>query len=307
MLSIYGDRHANLFARAGPAPLWYKGPVSTISLQSAPSAISEWLALARQVIDEELSRRLALPDLPPGDPVYRLAEAMRYAVLGEGKRLRPALVLAACQACGGNDAQALPAAAAVEILHAYTLVHDDLPAMDDDDERRGRPTVHVKYDHATAILAGDALLTQSFACLAELANGAAAAVAVLAQRAGRDELLGGQMLDLMWQDARHTPTVDELERLHRGKTGALFAAACQLGAIAAGRDTETARCLARYGMQVGVAFQHADDLDDGDFPEAAQEASLRRVQLATAAQGELEALGQSADLLRSFAQWIGHA
>lgn len=297
----------NPFGRAGPAPLWYKGAVSTISLQSAPKAISDWLGQARLLIDEELSRRLALPDLPAGDPVYRLAEAMRYAVLGEGKRLRPALVLAACQACGGDDAQALPAAAALEILHAYTLVHDDLPAMDDDDERRGRATVHIKYDQATAILAGDALLTRSFACLAELTHGAAAAVAVLAQRAGRDELLGGQMLDLMWQNARHQPSVDELERLHRGKTGALFAAACQLGAIAAGRDEETTGRLARYGMHVGVAFQHADDLDDGDFPEAADEASRRRVQLAAAAQSEIAALGPSAELLRDFAQWVGHA
>lgn len=281
--------------------------MSTISLQSAPAVISEWLGEARSLIDSELSDRLRVPNLAVDDPVYRLADAMRYAVLGDGKRLRPALVLAAAHACGGTTKQALPAAAAIEILHAYTLVHDDLPAMDDDDERRGRPTVHLKYDYATAILAGDALLTQAFACCAELGTGAAQAVAVLAKRAGRDELLGGQMLDLMWQAAKHEPDLDELERLHRGKTGALFAAACELGAIAVGQAPEICARLARYGMQVGVAFQHADDLDDGDFPEAADAARKRRVQLADAARDELSALGEEAELLRSFAQWIGHA
>ncbi len=291
----------------GPRLFGTRGSVSTISLQSAPTAIAQWLGEARAVIDQELSLRLALPELPTHDPVYRLAEAMRYAVLGDGKRLRPALVLAACEACGGTRQQALPAAAAIEILHAYTLVHDDLPAMDDDDERRGRPTVHVKFDEATAILVGDALLTQSFACLAELEHGAALAVAVLAQRGGRDELLGGQMLDLGWQRAEHRPNFAEVERLHRGKTGALFAASCQLGGIAAGADIMSIERLSRYGMQIGVAFQHADDLDDGDFPEAAAEAAKRRIELANSAQENLAPLGPGAELLCSFAKWIGNA
>ena len=237
---------------------------------------------------------------------------MRYAVLGQGKRLRPALVVAACEACGGSRDLALPAAAAIEILHAYTLVHDDLPAMDDDDERRGRPTVHVKYDQATAILAGDGLLTLAFGTLAKLQHGGAEAVLLLAQLSGRDHLLGGQMLDLQWQKASHTPSLDELERLHRGKTGALFSAACELGAIAAGASSELRTALASYGLDLGVAFQHADDFDDGDFPDQANIARQRRAALATRAEKSLEGLDvsdsrSSMALLRTFVQWIGSA
>jgi geranylgeranyl pyrophosphate synthase len=287
--------------------LWYKEPVSTINPKTAPGSIREWLASARQEVDEELGRVLQLPDLPENDPVYRLGEAMAYAVLGAGKRLRPALTLAACEACGGTRKQALPAAAAIEILHAYTLVHDDLPAMDDDEERRGRPTVHIKYDEATAILVGDALLTLAFGSLARLSQGAGEAVALLARRSGRDELLGGQMLDLAWQAAEHTPSLAELERLHAGKTGALFSAACELGAIAAGASSETRVKMAGYGLDVGVAFQHADDLDDGDFAEQAAQASKRRLELTGRAARELEALGSKGSLLRDFATWIGSA
>lgn len=287
--------------------IWYKRPVSTIDPSKAPAAIREWLVEARQVVDKELGKVLQLPDLPENDPVYRLGDAMRYAVLGPGKRLRPALALAACEACGARPEIALPAAAAIEILHAYTLVHDDLPAMDDDDERRGRPTVHIKYDEATAILVGDGLLTLAFATLATLPQKAADAVALLAARAGRDELLGGQVLDLHWQATEHIPTLAELERLHAGKTGALFSAACELGAIAAGASADTRAAMARYGLDVGVAFQHADDLDDGDFAEQAEMASKRRTELATRATRELDALGDSASLLRSFATWIGSA
>lgn len=281
--------------------------MSTIDPRTAPTSTREWLASARQVVDQELDRVLQLPDLPESDPVYRLGEAMRYAVLGAGKRLRPSLALAACEACGGTGEDALPAAAAIEILHAYTLVHDDLPAMDDDDERRGRPTVHIKYDEATAILVGDGLLTLAFGTLASLSRGAGEAVALLAQRSGRDELLGGQMLDLAWQNAEHTPTLAELERLHAGKTGALFSAACELGAIAAGASAETRKAMAGYGLDVGVAFQHADDLDDGDFAEQADQAGKRRHELASRAAQELEALGEPGATLRDFATWIGSA
>jgi geranylgeranyl pyrophosphate synthase len=281
--------------------------VSTIDPKTAPASIREWLVSARQEVDEELRRVLQLPDLPASDPVYRLGEAMRYAVLGNGKRLRPALALASCEACGATRERALPAAAAIEILHAYTLVHDDLPAMDDDDERRGRPTVHIQYDEATAILVGDGLLTLAFGTLATLSRGAAEAVALLAARSGRDELLGGQMLDLAWQAAAHTPDLAELERLHAAKTGALFSAACELGAIAAGASAETRAKMARYGLDVGIAFQHADDLDDGDFAEQAARAGKRRLELSTRAAQELEALGEPGSLLREFATWIGRA
>lgn len=276
-----------------------------IDPKAAPATISTWLGETRIVIDKELEARLPLPDLAPEDPIYVLATAMRYAVLGSGKRLRPALVIAACQACGGSIAQALPAAAAIEILHAYTLVHDDLPAMDDDDERRGRPTVHIQFDEATAILVGDALLTLSLSCAAEL-DDAQAAVTRLAERAGWRELLGGQMLDLGWQQTNKTPDLEGVERLHRGKTGALFAAACELGAIAANAAPKTRQAMADYGMAVGVAFQHADDLDDGDFPEQAALARSRRIELAQQASEHIRGLGE-AGLLQDFAQWIGRA
>ncbi len=287
--------------------LWYKRRVSTIDPTTAPDSIREWLAGAQKTVDAELDSLLRLPDLPGNDPVFTLAEAMRYAVLGPGKRLRPALVLASCEACGAPAETALPAAAAIEMLHAYTLVHDDLPAMDDDAQRRGRATVHIEYGEATAILVGDALLTLSFKTLASLKQGSAEAVGVLASRAGHDELLAGQMLDLRWQASDHSPSLSDLERLHAAKTGALFSAACELGAIAAGASPQSRGDMASYGLDVGIAFQHADDLDDGDFAEQSDNAGKRRLELAARAEQKLQGLGDSAACLRSFAQWIGSA
>src|SRR5262249_6533901 len=146
----------------------------------------------------------------------------------------------------------------VELLHAYTLVHDDLPAMDNDTMRRGRPTVHVAFGHAEAILVGDALLTAAFGALAPLGGDA---VAVLAERAGVGWLLGGQARGV---GGVAPATVAELERVHAGKTGALFAAAAELGAIAADAGADARARLAAFGMALGIAFQHADDLADGD-------------------------------------------
>ncbi|HVK89277.1 MAG TPA: polyprenyl synthetase family protein, partial [Kofleriaceae bacterium] len=154
--------------------------MATLAPSSAPPELLAYLDEARLTVDAELAKRLTPPAEDPG----RLVEAMHYAATGPGKRLRPAVLLAAAEACGGSRDAAMPAAAAIEMLHAYTLVHDDLPAMDDDDERRGRPTVHVAFGEAIAILAGDGLLTQAFATLSELGVHAAAAVAVLARRAG---------------------------------------------------------------------------------------------------------------------------
>ena len=244
---------------------------ATLALSSAPPALTAWLAEVRTVIDTELVRRLQ--PRQPGDDPGRLVEAMRYAATGPGKRLRPAVVLAAAQACGGAGDRAIPAACAIELLHAYTLVHDDLPAMDDDDERRGRPTVHVAFGEAIAILAGDGLLTTAFGVLAELGPHAAAAIAVLARRAGPFELLAGQALDLATGDGGIA--ADDLERLHAAKTGALFAAAAELGAIAAGAPDATCAALGRYGMAIGIAFQHADDRDDAEHVEHAAAAAER--------------------------------
>jgi hypothetical protein len=274
---------------------------ATLDPSSATGELGAFLAAARDATDAELARRLAIPAQDPG----RLVEAMHYAATGPGKRLRPALVYAATSACGGSLADALPAMAAIEMLHAYTLVHDDLPAMDDDDERRGRPTVHVAFGEAIAILAGDGLLTSAFEALADLGPRAAAAVGVLARRAGARELLGGQAIDLTAPPS----SLAELEHLHAGKTGALFAAATELGAICAGADDGTRAALARFGLAVGIAFQHADDRDDAEFPEHAAAAAARLGELAAEARALLADRFAIADRLGSrvldaYAAWI---
>lgn len=269
--------------------------MTAIDPAAAPAAVVRLLAEVRDLVDREMDRRLALP--AGGDASARLVEAMRYAALAPGKRIRPALVVAACEAAGGRREDALAAAAAVEMLHCYTLVHDDLPAMDDDDERRGRPTVHRAYDEATAVLAGDGLLTAAFAAAAEAG---AAAVSVLAARSS--EVLAGQALDLA---AEGTPpaSLAELERIHRAKTGALFAASAELGAICAAAAPTSRAALAAYGMAIGTGFQYADDLDDGDFPALAGEAAARRIALGQEAV-QLAGTLSSPGLLIELARWV---
>lgn len=278
----------------------------TLDPREAPPRLRAFLDGARARVDAELERRLAVDGDDPG----RLRAAMHYAATGPGKRLRPALVLAAAAACGGDEAAAMPAAIAVELLHAYTLVHDDLPAMDDDDERRGRPTVHVAFGEAIAILAGDGLLTRAFACLAELGPRAAAAVAVLAARSGDRELLAGQAIDLgLAKGAGGTRdgavSFERIEDLHAKKTGALFAASAELGAIAAGADAATRERLGRYGMAIGIAFQHADDRDDGELVDHAERAAARAAELGAEAAAIAAALGPSAQVLAELATWFG--
>jgi geranylgeranyl pyrophosphate synthase len=269
----------------------------TLSPTSAPSALALFLENVRVEVDADLERRLHVKGDDPG----RLRAGIHYAATGPGKRLRPALVLAAAEACGAARSAAMPAASAIEMLHAYTLVHDDLPAMDDDRERRGRPTVHVVYGEPIAILVGDGLLTAAFGALAELGPRAGDAVAVLARRAGADELLAGQALDLTTSREQLT-TLGMIERMHAAKTGALFAAAAELGAIAAGADTATRAALARYGMHIGVAFQHADDRDDAELTQHAAAAAVRMKELCD------EAVAIARDLrsptLESIASWI---
>ncbi|MFT3693099.1 MAG: polyprenyl synthetase family protein [Kofleriaceae bacterium] len=286
---------------------------ATLAPDSAPAQLAAFLEEMRVLVDRELERRLVVTGEDPGN----LLAAMHYAATGPGKRLRPAIVIAACEACGGSRDAALPAAAALEMLHAYTLVHDDLPAMDDDDERRGRPTVHIAYGEAIAILAGDGLLTQAFGTLAELGARAGDAVRVLAQRAGGRELLRGQAIDLS-VEALHgkrsmgmstvniaaPTTLAEIEVMHAAKTGALFAAAGELGAIAAGADKKTVEALGRYGLAIGIAFQHADDRDDAELTQFAAEASRRMKDLCTAARADIAGLGERANRLDAIAAWM---
>ncbi len=217
-----------------------------------------------ELIDAALRRYV---DFGSGCPT-RLGEAIAYSLLAPGKRLRPKLVLFAAQACGGEVEQALPAAAAVEMIHAYSLVHDDLPAMDDDDLRRGRPTCHKQFDEATAILVGDALLARAFEVLAtELkpAKLAARCCGELAQAAGATALVGGQADDLAGEkesDEESDDAVDRLESIHRRKTGALFRVSLRLGALVADATDEQLHALEAYGQSLGLAFQVVDDLLD---------------------------------------------
>jgi geranylgeranyl pyrophosphate synthase len=219
---------------------------------SGPRWLEEGRGWAERLLDVMLPSASETP--------ARLHEAMRYALLGGGKRLRPALVRLVCRELGGDDEAAAPPAVALEFVHTYSLVHDDLPAMDDDELRRGRPTVHVAFGEATAILVGDALLTLAFEVLSgdEPAR-ARAHAAVLARAAGSRGMVGGQVLDLALAPGE---PLAALEDMHRRKTAALFAAACEMGAIAAERG-ERERALARaYGEALGLEFQAVDDLLD---------------------------------------------
>ncbi|MBX3442474.1 MAG: polyprenyl synthetase family protein [Planctomyces sp.] len=188
---------------------------------------------------------------------------MRYSTLAGGKRLRPLLVLLGCEACGGDVSEALPAAAAIEFVHTYSLIHDDLPAMDDDDLRRGVPTSHIKFGEATAILAGDGLLTLAFEVIAAGIAPAAAASCCreLAGAAGAEGMVGGQQADLE-AETGGVSSVEHLESIHRRKTGRLICAALRMGGCVAGAGESQLRALTDYGLRIGLAFQIADDLLD---------------------------------------------
>ncbi|NIP87145.1 MAG: polyprenyl synthetase family protein [Planctomycetales bacterium] len=204
-------------------------------------------------------------DCPAG-----LQEAIRYSLLAPGKRLRPLLVLFSAEACGSDPHPAMPAACAVEMVHAYSLIHDDLPAMDDDDLRRGRPTCHKKYGEATAILAGDALLARAFELLAAEVRPAAVAAEccrVLAHAAGATRLVGGQAADLAgrgedFEGADAAAELARLQSIHQRKTGAIFAAAVRLGGLIAGGTVPQLEALEGFADRLGLAFQIADDLLD---------------------------------------------
>ncbi|MBZ5639440.1 MAG: polyprenyl synthetase family protein [Acidobacteriia bacterium] len=231
-------------------------------------SLEAYLDPRRRRVEEALDRLLPRPS----GPSATVARAMRYAVLGGGKRLRPLLAIATCEACGGSIDAVLDPAAALEMLHTYSLVHDDLPSMDDDDLRRGRPTVHRAFGEAEAVLAGDALLTLAFEVLASAPPGGAfagrraEAVAVVARRAGVDGMVGGQMADLEAERTDVDPS--RLEWIHRHKTGALMAASVLVGAIHGGASETERRDLERYGLETGLAFQIADDvLDATSSPE----------------------------------------
>ena len=193
----------------------------------------------------------------------RLREAMSYSLLSGGKRIRPVLTLAVCRLFGGEEDKALPLACGLEMLHTYSLIHDDLPCMDDDDLRRGKPTNHKVYGEAMAVLAGDGLLTAAFETLAAAdlpASGLVRAVSCLSGAAGPAGMVGGQVLDLLGEGK--SLSYEEIETIQRLKTGCMIEAAARLGAIAAGSTPEQEEAAARYARNLGLAFQIRDDLLD---------------------------------------------
>lgn len=251
----------------------------------------------RKIVEEGFERYLA----PNHDCPARLRESMSYSVEAGGKRLRPVMVLLACEACGGNPTDAIPAAVAIEFIHTYSLIHDDLPAMDNDDLRRGQPTNHKQFDEATAILAGDGLLTVAFEILARDIKPAEVAVACvldLASAAGVDGMVGGQMADLQGERAEmadasqdagtadsesgqtgtdeQTRKVSQLEAIHLRKTGRLLRSALTMGGRIAKADQNTVEMLDHFGKCVGLAFQIADDLLDITGDEAKMGKGVRK-------------------------------
>jgi farnesyl diphosphate synthase len=289
------------------------------------SDIEDALRAAAAKVDRTLDELLPKPSGIEG----RVAEAMRYATLSGGKRFRPFLVLCASSLFRTNESGALRVAAAIEMVHSYSLVHDDLPAMDDDDMRRGQASCHVKFDEATAILAGDALLTLAFEVISapathENPDVRCRLVQALATAAGGQGMVGGQMLDLRAAD--EDLTIAGVSRLQRLKTGALIAFACESGAILGRASREARQALRGYAHDLGLAFQIADDLldADGDAEEAGKavgkdaaagkatfvsilgldRARTQAVMLAEQATDHLDLFDKKAEPLRKIVQFV---
>jgi len=284
-----------------------------------------YLKERRALVDDALDRFLPPVTAAPG----RLHEAIRYSVLAPGKRLRPILVLASAEAVGGQPETVLPTACALECIHVFSLIHDDLPCMDNDDYRRGRLTNHKVYGEAMAMLAGDALLALAFELIAENAASIApdrvvAALRLISHASGTRGMVGGQVVDIESEGQEVTP--ETLEYIHAHKTGALLTASALVGALLCGADTAQQAALRRYGKSIGLAFQIADDILDivGDQKKIGKpvgsdqkqdkatyprlyglDESRRRahaeVALAVAA---LEGFGEPAEPLRAIARFI---
>ena len=279
-------------------------------------------------VDEALDRML------PGEKILpqRLHEAMRYSIFAGGKKLRPLLALAACEAVGGRRRDAMAAACALEMIHTYSLIHDDLPCMDDDDYRRGRLTNHKVYGDATATLAGDALLTAAFTTLSDPEHTAGLdpavtlqVIRIISRAAGSLGMVGGQVADMESEGGLEVD-LPTLEFIHIHKTGALILASIKAGALLGGADAEILARMERYGEAAGLAFQIADDILDivGDQEEIGkdvgsdqargkatypallglEESRRRAIELRDMAIEALEPLGEAAEPLRAIARYI---
>jgi geranylgeranyl diphosphate synthase type II len=222
--------------------------------------LKAYLQDRQKIVEEALEHYLPGEDNIPAD-IYK---AVRYSVFNGGKRIRPILCLAAAEAVGGDLGPAIPVACSLELIHAYSLIHDDLPAMDNDDFRRGKPTCHKVFGEDIAILAGDALLTEAFVLLSGMekvrlsAERRLAVIQEIAQAAGICGMVGGQALDVL--SGKFTPDENTLREIHRRKTGALIVAAIKSGAIISNAGKDKIQALAEYGINVGLAFQIADDI-----------------------------------------------
>ncbi len=290
--------------------------------------LKQYLNERCQLVDKALDGYLPKED----DLPFSLHKAMRYSVFAGGKRVRPILMLAACEAVGGEIGQAMPAACAMEMIHTYSLIHDDLPAMDDDDFRRGNPTNHKVFGEAIAILAGDALLTQAFILLSapELLGSVSperllAATREIATCAGSFGMVGGQVVD-MESEGKTDIDLPTVQYIHTHKTGALIKASVKAGATLGGADTSQLAAITRYGEAAGLAFQIADDILDieGTTEEIGKDAGSdqargkatypavvgladakrRAVELMEIALAALDPLGAKAEPLREIARYI---
>lgn len=294
-------------------------PLTVSAENSIDSLLRSWADRFNDVLDTWLPEN--------GAGHASLVEAMRYSALGPGKRIRPYLVARCCELAGGREEDAIPAAVAIECVHAFSLVHDDLPAMDDDAVRRGRPTTHIVYGEAMAVLTGDALLNFAYQILSTRITDPAVAVAsvrALSRAVGADGMIGGQACDMLSEKAE--PSEALLSYLHLRKTARLFEASCRLGAIAAHATPDVSERLSVFGRHFGLAFQMADDLLDvcgsvgqvgkavgkdsaagkQTYPsllgvEGARQAARREAQAASDA---LDAVDASADDLRRLAEFV---
>ncbi len=251
-----------------------------------------------------IERTLAAYLPPSGREPAALHKAMRYSVMAGGKRIRPIIVIEACKACGGALEDALPAACAIEFVHTYSLIHDDLPSMDDDDTRRGKPSCHKAFGEAIAILAGDALLTLAFGALGRVRRPeiAARSASELADAIGSCGMVGGQALDIKLSSIK--ADIKKTGRINDLKTAKLFEASARLGAIAFGAGAKKVKAAARFGFLFGRAFQMADDIADGEGYAAATGAMRARRDLASVikeAKKSLSPFGGMADALKKIA------
>ena len=226
--------------------------------------IKERLREYAETADKYLDKYLPVKD----NPQKIIYEAMRYSVFAGGKRLRPALMMGACEMCGGKIENVMPFACAMEMIHTYSLIHDDLPAMDNDDLRRGRPTSHIKYGEAVAILAGDALLNRAF----EVVSGAKGdaerilrALSILSLSSGTEGMIGGQVIDMECEGKEIT--LDELRLMHSGKTGAIIRSSCVIGCLLGGGNDAELAAVDEFAKNLGIAFQIQDDILDVEGSE----------------------------------------